>query len=116
MTRDELRAFGLQYSTLEAVKQNRRQLERAGFTAKQIARGVAKLHPVLFENLRLGADGNAEVIDKRLRWVRRLGWTDKPAKCACGTWKVNGSTCRYCRDYNAMRRWSRIWAKKRRRA
>lgn len=121
MTRAELRAFGLQYGTLEAVKQNYRQLERAGFTAKQIARAIAKLHPKLFVNLRICADGTPEVIDKRLRWVRRLDWTDDGVRCGgCGSWKFKHQLvkrqCKYCRDYLAMQKWSRAQRRKVRRA
>lgn len=114
MTIEELRVYGLQGGSLNAVLQHVRALERDGLSKDQIARAVANIHPVLFGNLRLLQDGTLSIVDKRLLWVRRGEWTTEGRKCVgCSTvhWKrefIRGNAhCAHCRYIAKRRRWDR---------
>lgn len=66
---------GIPFMSLYVIQMQTKQLCRNGFSRKQIQDAVKNLHPKLFENLKLKDDGTVDLIDRRLKWERRQGWT-----------------------------------------
>lgn len=65
---------GIPFMSLYSIEIQTKQLGRDGLSKKQIRAALSNLHPKLFENLTLNADGSVSMVDTRLKWARRRGW------------------------------------------
>lgn len=70
--------YGLWYSSLVGIDIQRRQLSRDGLSSTQIDKAITNLHPRLMANLRVSKSGRLRVVNRRLTWIRRTGWTEAP--------------------------------------
>ena len=80
MTSSELRALrdrtGVPFGSLESIDVQCRQLSRNGLSRGQIINAVGNLHPLLMENLMIGAGWEIKVRNPRYVWTGR-GWTKR---------------------------------------
>lgn len=74
---DLMGSTGVPFMSLYAIEIQTKQLGRNGLSRKQIRSAVANLHPKLFENLKLKADGTVSLVDPGLKWERRKGWASR---------------------------------------